>query len=130
MYLKHDLTQPLEDLKDEIESLREQTSELALQPPTMSDTQEHSQLLVLARDTLSEGETIYQQSIAGGSISGDHSEATPEREASVFAWLHRQVFEASRSSLPLLTGDDDSSTRSKYLGHDLSKDMSQTHRLR
>lgn len=126
MYLKHDLTHPLEDLKNEIEALRQQTSELALQPPTLSDTKEHNQLLVLARDTVSSGETIYAESIAGGSISGNHGEATPEREASVFAWLHRQVFEASRSSLPLLTGDDDSSTRSKDLGHELSKDMSQT----
>lgn len=125
MYLKHDSKHPFEDFKDEIDALRQQTSELASQPPTLSDTHEHNQLLVLARDTLSDGETIYTQSIAGGSISGDHSEATPEREASVFAWLHRQVFETSQSSLPLLTGDD-VSTRSKESGHDLSKDMSQS----
>lgn len=71
MYLKHDLTRPLEDLKDVIEALRQQTLELALQPPILSDTQEHDQLLVPARDSMSRGETIYAKSIAG-SISGDH----------------------------------------------------------
>lgn len=59
-----------------MDDLRDQTAELKLQPSLPLQDQSHTQLLILARDTLSEGETIYAQSIAGGSVGADDLDST------------------------------------------------------
>jgi len=69
---------------------------LELQPAVPLDSPEHSQLLILARDTVSDGETVYAQSVVGGSELGDQREANPGQQISVYAWLHRQFFTASQ----------------------------------
>jgi ankyrin repeat protein len=95
MYLTRQPEHPPDDLREEIDALRQQIAELELQPSIPLDSIEYSQLLVLARDTVSDGETVYAQSIVGGSESGDPREANSAQQTSVYAWLHRQVFEAS-----------------------------------
>lgn len=91
--------QPPDELREEIDGLRQQIAELELQPAIPLDSHEHSQLLILARDTVSDGETVYTQSVAGGSEMGNQRESNSGQEASVHAWLHRQVFESNRKVL-------------------------------
>lgn len=99
MYLTRQPEQPPDELREEIDGLRQQIAELELQPAIPLDSHEHSQLLILARDTVSDGETIYTQSVAGGSEMGNQRESNSGQEASVHAWLHRQVFESNRKVL-------------------------------
>jgi ankyrin repeat protein len=105
-YLAREPEQPLEDLREEIEALREQTIELEMQKSVLSDSPEHSQLLALARDTVADGETVYAQSVVGGSVFGDSLEASFGQQASLSAWVHQQAFEASQRSLgPVMEAD-------------------------
>jgi hypothetical protein len=99
MFLTREPEHPAEDLREEIDGLRQQISDLELLPAISSDKLEHSQLLMLARETVSDGETVYAQSIAGGSGLGELNEARYDKQASVYAWLHRQVFVGSQNSL-------------------------------
>ena len=99
MYLTRQPEHPPDDLREEIDALRQQMAELELHPAIPLDSSEHSRLLILARDTVSDGETVYAQSVVGGSELGDPSGANPGQQGSVYAWLHRQVFDANHKSV-------------------------------
>jgi ankyrin repeat protein len=116
LYLTHEPQQPLEDLRQEIEALREQTSDLESSPPMLSETQDNNQLLVLARDTVADGETIYAHSIDGGSISGNTLKTTSGRQSFLASWLHRQVLEASQHAIASVMEFDDVSITSRAFG--------------
>ena len=96
VYLKRQPEHPPDDLGEEIDALRQQIAELELQPTILLESVEHSRLLILARSTVFEGETVYAQSVVGGSELGDQREANPGQQISVHAWLHRQFFTASQ----------------------------------
>jgi ankyrin repeat protein len=107
MYLAREPEQPLEDLREEIEALREQASELEMQESLPSGSLERSQLLALARETVADGETVYAQSVAGGSVFGDGLDKNFGQQASLSAWVHQQAFEASQRALgPVMEHDD------------------------
>jgi ankyrin repeat protein/tetratricopeptide (TPR) repeat protein len=106
MYLAREPQQPLEDLREEIEALRERTIELEMQGPVLSKSLDNSQLLALARDTVADGETVYAQSVASGSVFGDGVEKSSGQKASLSAWLHQQAFEASQRSLGPVMEDE------------------------
>ncbi|KAM0708453.1 hypothetical protein Q7P35_005105 [Cladosporium inversicolor] len=106
----HDLQheqQSVDDLAEEIEALREQTIALQSQPPTVPGPLDLEQLLILGQETVAEGETIYAQSIAGGSTMGDDAVAASGSAHSISAWLHQQAIEAGRLSLPPATDAND-----------------------
>jgi ankyrin repeat protein len=121
LYLTREPQQPPEDLRQEIDALREQTSDLKSRPPSGSKTQDHNQLLILARETVSDGETIYAQSVAANSVFGEDVETTSEQRVSLFAWLHRQVFEATQRSLPAITGDEDDIPEERHTTTDVNQ---------
>ena len=105
IYWRHEPEQPVEDLREALDDLREQTTELELQPSTILQDQVHSQLLCLARDTVSDGETIYAQSVAGGSVVAGDLDLHPSLPNSVTAWLHEQVHgEGQRAVQPITEG--------------------------
>lgn len=58
MHWRHEPEQPVENLREAMDDLRDQKAEFELQPSLPLQDQSHTQLLILARDTLSEGETI------------------------------------------------------------------------
>lgn len=89
MFLALEPQQPVDDLAEEIEALREQTIALQSQPPTVPEPLDLEQL-ILEQETVAEGETIYAQSIAGGSTMGDDAVAASGSAHSVSAWLHQQ----------------------------------------
>jgi hypothetical protein len=107
LYLTREPQQQPEDLRQGVEALREQTSDLDSQPPRLSETQDHNQLLILARETVSDGETIHAQSVAGGSVLGDALGTSSGRPSSLMAWLQRQVFEASQLPSPPIMEEGD-----------------------
>jgi ankyrin repeat protein len=109
-YLAREPEQPLEDLREEIEALREQTTELEIQGSVLSESLEHGQLLALARETVADGETVYAQSVAGGSVFGDGLEKSSGQQASLSAWVHQQTFEASQRSLGPVIEDESLTT--------------------
>ena len=108
MFLALEPQQPVDDLVEEIEALRDQTIALQSQPPIIPETLDLEQLLTLGQETVAEGETIYAQSVAGSSIIGDDAVAISGSAPSVSVWLYQQALEASRLSLPLATDADDS----------------------
>jgi hypothetical protein len=107
LYLTREPQQQPEDLRQGIEALREQTSDLDSQPSRLSETQDHNQLLILARETVSDRETIYAQSVAGGSVLGDALGTSSGQPSSLMAWLQRQVFEASQLPSPPIMEEGD-----------------------
>jgi ankyrin repeat protein len=119
VYRRHKPEQPVEDLREAIDGLRDQTAELELQPPAPLQSQSYSQLIDLARDTVSDGETIYAQSIAGGSVVADDLEIQPNSTSSVMAWLHQQVHEASQRALQPTAEEVDDSVTSTLPGVNL-----------
>jgi hypothetical protein len=104
LYLTREPQQQPEDLRQGIKALREQTSDLDSQPPRLSETQDHNQLLILARETVSDGETIYAQSVAGGSVLGDALGTSSGQPSSL---MQRQVFEASQLPSPPIMEEGD-----------------------
>lgn len=46
--------------------------------------------MTLAEDTVADGETVYEQSIAGGSLAGNSLYASPQQQDMVAAWLQQQ----------------------------------------
>lgn len=120
IYWRHEPEQPVENLPEAMDDLRDQTAELKLQPSLPLQDQSHTQLLILARDTLSEGETIYAQSIAGGSVGADDLDLEPDFPHSVTAWLHQQVHEAGQRALPPIAEEVGVSATSTLPGVTLS----------
>jgi ankyrin repeat protein len=121
MYLTRQPDHPPDDLREEIDGLRQQIAELELQPAISLDSIEHSQLLILARDTVSDGETVYAQSVAGGSEFGGPNETNSSQEGSAYAWLHRQVFNAGQQ----VVRGGDSTTTLPSPNHDLARNTDQ-----
>jgi hypothetical protein len=125
-YLAHEPEQPLEDLREEIEALREQTTELEMQGSVLSEKLEHEQLLALARETVADGETVYAQSVAGGSVLRDGLERRSGQQASLSAWVHQQAFEASRRSLGPVMGADSLATEPPVSDDVITRDADQS----
>lgn len=58
---------------------------------TQSRSDAHQSLLVLAEDTVADGETIYERSVASGSLAGNSLYINAQQQDMVTAWLLQQT---------------------------------------
>ena len=124
VWRKHEPEPPVEDLRDAIDDLRKRTAELELQPSTALQDRSYTQLLVLARDTVADGETIYAQSIASGSVIADDVTLDPKVPDSITLWLHQLVSSEARQRVLQPIGEEvnEGATSSSFPGTGLTSD--------
>ena len=96
-----------DNIRDSIDALREQISELEECHTKQSRSEAHRSLLVLAEDTVADGETIYEQSVASGSLAGNSLYANTQQQDMVTAWLQQQTSLKQRAP-SLVTGTTES----------------------
>lgn len=80
-----------DSVRDSIDALREQISELEQCRTKQSRSEVHQDLLTLAEDTVADGETVYEQSVASGSLAANSLYVTPQQQDLVATWLHQQT---------------------------------------
>ena len=81
-----------------------------------SRSEAQQSLLVLAEDTDADGETIYEQSVASGSLAGSSLYANAQQRDMVAAWLEQQT-SLNQQALSLVTGTTES-VSSLHLGEE------------
>jgi len=105
-----------DNVRDSIDALREQISELEQYGTKKPRSEAHQDLLTLAEHTVADGETVYEQSVTSGSHAPNSLYVTPQQQDLVAAWLHQQAIShqqppsaitATTESVPSLNLNED-----------------------